>query len=800
MRPLGIFVALILITSILTAGALPKAMGSGEGAPNRVYEGDMEEEFEEINEFESPGIWSDRHGVTFKNSTSRNMSTDIDARGDVDIGWEDNRRGNWNIYYVKLDNHDGEKLINDYRVTDNEKKSVNPKIVSYSDNIYVVWEELSDGTWELYFSKLRYSDEEVTSIIERKRVASLGTPGPKEYTFVRGRDTSFHLIYEREKDGRQNIFYRRINGRGENIISPFQITETSNPSYDPKLKLTENGELHLLWLEPIERNNGIFYKKIDYAGNTHVNRKRLTVVNRLDRYALGKDREGNLHMVFDDDRYHEYKRDVIYQKLSSDGKILIDDSVITARDDDTNSFLPSICKGRKGFMYVSWSDSRDYQALEEGKKNLSETPHDIYVQKIDLNGETVRPDRRVTGTFSYSANPILFTDNENQQQLIWGDSRRGVLDIYHKKTVKPDITVNDFDIGPVSPEFNSTVDVTIKLENIGQSSIETNGRLYIGEGRDELINEFNISLPSEAKKTVSFNFTAKRKGEQNLTFVVNEDEEITEKNYDNNLAHSQIFIGYYELSLDMIDEYKSVDPGDGTEFSYSITNDGNVPQDVEMIFESPKKIEVDQDTNKSTLDSGDTERYNFTVNTSAGQIAGEYEIKLIVESLDRAELNLTENFTLNVNPIYDFSLSAEKKSISDPGKMNYTVDLSVTNLANTDQEIFVYVLEGTNYAAVEGGLMTLGPDEEGNAVLNLTNYKSIEAQELEITVMAESMDNGVDNGNLTKTETITIEGEEQKKESSESWLDMIPWFWIGIALAVILGIFVALRIYYTYIS
>ncbi len=794
MKPLRILVALILIISIFTAGVLSALEGKKKSSSSHLILNDViEEDFEEINEFSSPQIWSDRHGITFKNSTSQNISTDLDQRGDIDLCWEDNRRGDWNIYYVKIDNKDGEKLINDFRVSDNGKRSLNPKVISYLNQIYIVWEERTNGDWDLYFSKLRYSAEEVTTLIERKLITSLGRAGPKNYTFVRGRDTQFHLLYEKEKNGAQNIFYRRINGEGENIISPFQITDTSSPSRDPKLKLTEDGKLHLLWLEPIEDNNGIFYTKIDYAGNTWVERKRLTVVNRLNRYDLARDEKGNLHLVFDDDRYHNYKRDVIYQKLSSKGKILIDDTLMTDRDDDSNSFLPTISRGKDGYLYISWSDSRDYRYLGDKKKNITDIPHDIYIKKIDLDGNIVKSSYRITGTFSYSADPIVITDRHNQQQLIWEDSRRDVMDIYHKKTLKPDLTVSDLKIEPKEPEFNSTVDVDVKIKNLGQSHINTTGRLYIGVDED-FLKEINISINAETTKTFKFNFTVMKKGIQKLSFVVNEGKNKIEKTYENNMITKEIFIRYYKLSLTPVTNHTAVNPGNSGSFSYNLTNDGNIPQEVEVSFKTPGSMKVDHDPIEEALKSGETKRFNFSVNSKGDQRAGEYVIKLIVSSLDKEGLNVTGNFTLKVKPAYDLSLSVEKKTVSNPGKMNYTVDITVTNLANTDQEVLVYVKEGSKYAFVEGGMMRLNPDEMGHAVLNLTKYRAIEGKDLEITLSAESMENN----EVTESTNVTIKGANKVEE--QSWIDIIPWFWIGIAAAVIVGILIAIRVYYTYIS
>ncbi len=789
MKYKGVLVALLLVLSFASISV------STQSQPNTAYMiQNYAENYEEVGSFENPEIWTVDHGVTFKNSTSRNTSAELDEKGNMDVVWEDNRKGDWNIFYVKLRNKDGEKLINDFKVTENEKLSLNPQLTTQNEYIYVVWQEKDQGRWKLYFSKLRYSDEEITPVKERVGLLDLGNGLSKEYSFIKGENHHFHLVYEKEGENGQNIYYTQVNREGSILMEPQSISDTEEPSYKPQIRRATNGDLHVLWLEPIERNNGLFYKQIDSDANTEVNKKRLTVVKRLTRYDLTTDDEGKLHLVFDDDRYHNYKRDVIYQRLDASGKIITDDSLITQRDDDNNSFSPSITLGKQDEIYVSWADSRAYRSSTKERLNITQIPHDIYMTTINQKGEKIQSSERSTGSFSFSTNPITMTDEDNEQHLLWEDDRRDVMDIYYKRTNKPDLTVERISVEPAEPLYNSSVKAEVVVKNKGAARINTTGSFYL-ESERKLLSEVNISLDSKEERSAMIEFITREKGEQTLTFVANEERNKIEKDYGNNRYQTTFFTRYYDLNMTRVKGNATVKPGESGSFEYNVTNKGNVPQNIEMdvnITGPEEGVDIEHPPLDEELDTNETRGYEFNATTRSDQLAGEYTIQVTISSLDTEGVNITENFTLNVEAIYDLSLNIDKTNISDPAEVNYTVEISVTNLGNTDQEIWVYVGEGNEYAMVEGGIMILKPGETSNPTLNLTGYQVIEGDELEITVIAESQDDKT----VTESETVLLEGEEK---GDESLLASIPWFWIGVAVGLIVGVFIAIRVIYTVI-
>jgi hypothetical protein len=83
--------------------------------------------------FAYPGGWGDDVRVTFSSVDSFFPSIAIDSNNNVHITWRDDRDGNAEIYYTKLDNN-GNTLVDDKRLTFNSAYSEHPSIAIDSDN------------------------------------------------------------------------------------------------------------------------------------------------------------------------------------------------------------------------------------------------------------------------------------------------------------------------------------------------------------------------------------------------------------------------------------------------------------------------------------------------------------------------------------------------------------------------------------------------------------------------------------------------------------------------------------------
>ncbi len=720
---------IIFILLFASFGVLTFPTNSETTEEISIYNKNLEEDYDQVNPFEKPHSWTEDHGVTFKESISRNTSVDMDERGRFDVVWEDNRTDDFNIFYVKLCETDGEKLINDFRITDNENPSLDPKVFSLQEEyVVIIWQEYDGEDWSFYFSKIEYSDREVRNIIERRKITSLGNNGPVNYTFEQDEsdESVFHLVYENKEIG--DLYYKQINDVGQILVEE-RLTATEKNSYSPKIEITKDNEMHLFWLEPIEKVNGVLYDGIFYGKIEDLDfpeeipfdqndSRRITVVKMLERYEITLDEEDNIHMIFDDDRYDQYKKDIIYRKMYSDGTTSIDDRLITPREDMNNSFRPSIATAVDGNISLVWADSRDYEAIGEETKNLTEKPHDIYFQKLDTEGNELRPAQRVTGVKSVALDPIIINDEKNNHHIFWEDTRREYMDIFYQRTHKPSLSIEEMRVNPEKPVYNSTVDVEIDLKNEGGSSIDTIGTLYLQRGHqdrcklhnEEILLERNFSIKEGSRKTLELNFTALSAGHQNLIFKANEDRDVLEENYDRNCAFENITV-LPDLEVELHEFERVVDAGQKTNFTYELNNLVDIEQNITVDLEAPSGVEIKD----HSLETREMHIFSFE--------NGDYQEHLE----EKNETKLKEIFVKENYPLDDFEIVAEedkedKWSIISEGVEKYSI-IKENEKLNVYKEI-----------------VRLGPEESQNHRFEVVPDEKLRAEEYKINMNVESID------------------------------------------------------------
>lgn len=108
---------------------------------------------------EDSGInWSE--DIRLTNALGKSLYPDmtLDSMGNIHIVWQDDRDGNREIYYKILDKNNN-ITVNDTRLTNDAADSCYPKIAIDNYNYcYVVWQDNKDGNWEIYYKRYPNND------------------------------------------------------------------------------------------------------------------------------------------------------------------------------------------------------------------------------------------------------------------------------------------------------------------------------------------------------------------------------------------------------------------------------------------------------------------------------------------------------------------------------------------------------------------------------------------------------------------------------------------------------------------
>jgi hypothetical protein len=281
--------------------------------------------------------------------SSSSYGRSIEAKGDtIHIVWHDNRDGNNEIYYKRSLNS-GTTWSSDTRLTNNSSVSQYPSIAVSGDAIHVSWEDNRDGNFEIYYK--RSTDAGTTwgadVRLTNANYSSIGSNIAAFSNFV-------HIVWI---DARflspYKTFFKTSSDGGLNWSSDFQLSDGSSQYYNVSIAASGN-YLHVTWADNLYGNLEIFYRNSTDAGLNWAAIQRLTndgAASLRPKISVS----GNLvGVVWYDSRDGN---DEIYFKRSANNGVNWDaDTRLT--NEPAESHFPSVSI-QGNIVQTVWVESRD---------------------------------------------------------------------------------------------------------------------------------------------------------------------------------------------------------------------------------------------------------------------------------------------------------------------------------------------------------------------------------------------------------------------------------------------------------
>lgn len=299
----------------------------------------------------------------------------------------------------------------------------------------------------------------------------------------------------------------------------------------PATAKDSQGNINIVWQDNRNGNWEIYYKKINKTGIELVSDTRLTNNNAASEYPdIAIDSTNNIHIVWQDRRDISYE--IYYTKLNPNGTTLIDDTRITTND-GMQSLAPSIQVGNNNFIHVAWQDYRD-------------SNWEIYYKKMDVNGNDLTGEVRMTNQLANSEQPVLAVYQDTLAHITWQDNRDGNYEIYHKDAF--------VDLVPISISYLNSNPPTIHqhLAIVNQPIIVTavvanKGTIPVSNAHVEVYLDTNniytgtspLILPN-ATVSIQFTWLPNQQGRHNFTVYVDPLSQIADINRDNNILNSYV--------------------------------------------------------------------------------------------------------------------------------------------------------------------------------------------------------------------------------------------------------------------
>jgi len=655
---LSVFLVLILLFS-LPASALPM-YGAYNGNVERMSRGGNEN----AGLIYGAGIiWHQSERITWLgNATNPSV---YENNGNYDVVWQDDRDGNWEIYYTKI-TAGGFKLVNDSRISYYGGEDINPQVVSKGDRVYVVWQRLVAGHWAIYFSSLLYSSENISIVVPPKSLVSDGNNATNPRLAMDSHG-DLHIVWQEWKAGQWDVMYEKINGAGTRLIGPVDVSADLTNSTEPVLALDSSGNVNILWLDDNSTPGySIFYRGLDEHGCFRTPVRRISVVSPDTEISVSYNNA--LSVVFTGSRENE-SYGLIYTSLNDTGATVLDDRNLTPIN-SLNASSPSVFSSRNR-NFVVWAAGEH-----------------VEFSAYDMKGN------RINGSFtiaqSKSFSPQIAVSNDFLG-VVWVEHYGNKSELFFRAGEFPDVYVSSISVDAHGTGQNNT-HVNAVVGGDAGIAISVEYALFV----DGTLQAFgNVTINTTASLIYNISLSP---GSHRILFSLDPDNFIYERDEQNNNLTKILFVRSYKFSV-----YATHDlyltKGNATNVTVSITNTGNWVDNYTVAFDNVSKgIAVYPDSFMCELEPNMKKNFNFTVKAGSSVAPGTYTMNVVV----RTDSNITENSTVNVHilPVVKFKIQYPQLVYVSPDK-THTVNVSITNLGDCNDSYTITSIMNTQWAILQ---------------------------------------------------------------------------------------------------
>jgi hypothetical protein len=359
--------------------------------------------------------------------TSDNNAWCIASSGSaVHVVWYDYRDGNGEIYY-KRSTDVGVSWGADTRLTNNTSSSEYPSVTVSGSVVHVVWDDNRDGNAEIYYK--RSIDGGVSWGADTRLTNNTSS---SEYPSVSVSGSVVHVVWYDNRDGNFEIYYKRSIDGGVSWGTDSRLTNNSAPSYSPSVAVS-GSVVHVVWYDNRDGNAEIYYKRSTDVGVSWGADTRLTN-NTAASYSPSIAVSGSaVHVVWSD--YRDGSAEIYYKRSTDAGVSWGPDTRLT--NNNVNSFSPSVAVSGS-VVHVVWWDHCDGN-------------WEIYYKRSTDAGISWGTDTRLTNNNYNSFSPSVAVSG-SAVHVVWYDERDGNYEIYYKR----DPTGNTIGIKNISSEIPSS--------------------------------------------------------------------------------------------------------------------------------------------------------------------------------------------------------------------------------------------------------------------------------------------------------------------------------------------------------
>lgn len=345
----------------------------------------------------------------------------VAAGGDgVHVVWTDYRNFGEKVYY-KRSTDGGATWGPDFRLTASMGASAFPSVAASDTNVHVIFGSNRDGNDEIYY---RRSTDGGTSWGPETRLTN--NDSMSDYPSVAVSGVTVHVAWMDTRTG-WGIYYKQSTDGGTSWQPDTHLCNVVSGYYPPAPSVAVSGSgVHIAWEDFRNGIDDIYYIHSTDGGATWGSEVRLT---NGSSYSLSPSigvSDSSVHVVWSD-LWNGYNSQICYVRSTDGGSSW--SPTVRLTYDTTFSESPSVIVSG-GNVHLVWQDSRDGN-------------EEIYYKLSTDGGLTWQPDTRLTFDTSASIAPSVAVSGQ-KVHVVWSDQRDGHPEIYYKHNPTGNIGVEEF--------------------------------------------------------------------------------------------------------------------------------------------------------------------------------------------------------------------------------------------------------------------------------------------------------------------------------------------------------------------
>jgi hypothetical protein len=191
----------------------------------------------------SPGKVTRVTAAKGKSQTARDNARCIcsGANGLVHMVWEDERHGNFEVYYAVAR---GDSILEIRRISNTRAESTYPCVACDSADVYILWQENTGDVYDIYYVHLRDGTEAARKAIIQ---TNLNSEAP---VAAAGPDGALYVAWQEGPYKMTGIYYGKISG--DSLVEKQPVCIEHPGAFRPDIACDGDGRILVAWFEGLD--------------------------------------------------------------------------------------------------------------------------------------------------------------------------------------------------------------------------------------------------------------------------------------------------------------------------------------------------------------------------------------------------------------------------------------------------------------------------------------------------------------------------------------------------------------------